>query len=101
MTSHKEFTMTSKSKGIVWFLIIAFAITWSSVLGIYLLGGAPTSTTNVSSASPLVGLLSVLGTFGPAIAAIVVLKWITSEGFKQAGLRFNFRTGWKYYLWAI
>lgn len=97
----KEFTMTSKSNGIVWFLVIAFAITWSSVLGIYLLGGVPDSTTNVSSASPLVGLLSVLGTFGPAIAAFVTLKWITREGFKGAGLRFNFRSGWAYYLWAV
>lgn len=93
--------MTSKSKGIVWFLIFAFAITWSSVLGIYLLGGVPTSTTNLSSASPLVGLLSVLGTFGPAIGAFVTLKWITREGFKDAGLRFNFRSGWAYYLWAV
>jgi uncharacterized protein len=93
--------MNSKSKGPIWYLVIAFAITWSSVLGIYLLGGVPTSTTNVPSVDPLVGLLSMLGTFGPAIAAFVVLKWITSEGFKDAGLRFNFRTGWAYYLWAV
>jgi uncharacterized protein len=93
--------MNSKSKGPIWYLVIAFAITWSSVLGIYLLGGVPTSTTNVPSVDPLVGLLSMLGTFGPAIAAFVVLKWITREGFKDAGLRFNFRTGWAYYLWAV
>lgn len=93
--------MTNKSKGLSWYLALAFAITWSSVLGIYLLGGAPTSITIVPSAGPLVGLLMILATFGPAIAAFVTLKWITREGFKDAGLRFNFRTGWSYYLWAV
>jgi len=93
--------MTNKSKDIAWYLALAFAITWSSILGIYLLGGAPTSITTMPSAAPLVGLLMILGTFGPAIAAFVTLKWITREGFKDAGLRFNFRTGWSYYLWAV
>jgi len=93
--------MNNKSKGLIWYLVIAFAITWSSVLGIYLLGGAPTSIANVPSAGPLVGLLMMLATFGPAIAAFVALKWVTREGFKDAGLRFNFRTGWSYYLWAV
>ena len=97
----KEFAMNNKSKGLIWYLVIAFAITWSSVLGIYLLGGAPTSIANVPSAGPLVGLLMMLATFGPAIAAFVTLKWITREGFKDAGLRFNFRAGWAYYLWAV
>ncbi len=93
--------MNNKSKGLIWYLVIAFAITWSSVLGIYLLGGVPTSIANVPSAGPLVGLLMMLATFGPAIAAFVTLKWITREGFKNAGLRFNFRTGWSTYLWAV
>jgi membrane protease YdiL (CAAX protease family) len=43
----------------------------------------------------------MLATFGPAVAAFVVLKWITREGFKDAGLRVNFRAGWAYYLWAV
>ena len=93
--------MNNKNKGLIWYLVIAFAITWGSVLGIYLLGGAPTSIANVPSAGPLVGLLMMLATFGPAFAAFVTLKWITREGFKDAGLRFNFRTGWAYYLWAV
>jgi len=66
--------MNNKSKGLVWYLVIAFAITWSSVLGIHLLGGAPTSIESVPSAGPLVGLLSMLGIFGPAIGAFVTLK---------------------------
>jgi membrane protease YdiL (CAAX protease family) len=51
--------------------------------------------------NPLSGLLSLLATFGPAIGAIVVLKWITREGFKDAGLRLNLGAGWKYYLCAV
>ena len=54
--------MTNKSKDIAWYLALAFAITWSSILGIYLLGGAPTSITTMPSAAPLVGLLMILGT---------------------------------------
>ncbi|MBM3143436.1 MAG: CPBP family intramembrane metalloprotease [Chloroflexi bacterium] len=101
MTTEKEFTINNKTKGILWYLVIAFAITWSSVLGIYLLGGVSSSALDVTSASPLVGLLGMLGTFGPAIAAFVVRKWITREGFKDAGLRLHFRAGWTIYLWAV
>ena len=43
----------------------------------------------------------MLGSFGPAIAATIVRKWITREGYKDAGLRLNLRTGWKYYLFAF
>jgi membrane protease YdiL (CAAX protease family) len=92
--------MANRSKGITWFVVISFAITWGSVLGIYLLR---TSLPDPSEAlpNPLLGLLSILGTFGPAIAAIVVRKWITREGFKDAGLHLNLRAGWKYYLCAL
>jgi len=93
--------MTNNDKGIVWYLLIAFAITWSSVLGIYLLGEVPSSASNVPSANPLIVLLSMSGTFGPAIGAFVTLKWITREGFREAGLGFNFRMGWPYYIWAV
>ena len=97
----KEFTMKCNTKGIIWFLVIAFAITWASILAIYLLGDVPSSGTGEVSSNPMVGLLSMLGTFGPAIAAFVVRKWVSCEGFKDAGLRFNFRAGWSYYIWAV
>lgn len=97
----KEFTMTNKSKGLIWYLAIAFAITWGSVFAIYLTGGVPSPDMSEGLPNPLVGLLSMLATFEPAIAAIVILKWITREGFKDAGLHFNFRAGWPYYLWAV
>jgi len=93
--------MKSNTKGLIWFLVIAFAITWVSILAIYLIGNVPTSGTGKVSSNPMVGLLSMLGTFGPAIAAFVVRKWVTREGFKDAGLHFNFRVGWSYYVWAV
>ena len=93
--------MTNQIKGILWYLVIAFVISWISILGIYLLGGTATSNTSMPTTNPLIGILSMLGTFGPAIGAFVTLKWITREGFKEAGLRFNFRAGWPYYLWAV
>jgi len=91
--------MADRRKGITWFLVIAFAITWGSILVIYLLG-IPTPESSQEITNPLLGLLSMLGTFGPAIAAFVVRKWITREGFKDAGLRLNLKAGWKYYLCA-
>lgn len=92
--------MKSNPKGLIWFLAIAFAITWVSIFAIYLID-APSSGTSAGLLNPMDGLLRILGTFGPAIAAFVTLKWITREGFKDAGLRFNFRAGWSYYLWAV
>jgi membrane protease YdiL (CAAX protease family) len=41
----------------------------------------------------------LLGSFGPAVACIVVRKWVTHEGFSDAGLWIN-RTKWRYYLIA-
>jgi len=92
--------MAERSKGILWFVVLAFAISWVAILGIYLLGGTSPAA-GETLPNPLVGLLSMLGTFGPAIAAIVVRKWITREGFKDAGLRLNLKAGWKYYLVAF
>ncbi len=36
----------------------------------------------------------------PAMAAIIVRKWVTHEGFSDAGLQLNFRKNWKYYVFA-
>jgi membrane protease YdiL (CAAX protease family) len=38
--------------------------------------------------------------FAPALAAIVVRKWVTREGFGDAGLKLNLRHKWPYYLFA-
>ena len=36
----------------------------------------------------------------PAIAAIIVRKWVTNEGFADAGLRPNIKSSWWYYICA-
>jgi hypothetical protein len=41
-----------------------------------------------------------LGAFSPALAALVVRRWITREGFVDAGLGLDLRQGWPYYLFG-
>jgi membrane protease YdiL (CAAX protease family) len=42
----------------------------------------------------------VAGSFSPAIAAVVVRRWVTGEGFAHAGLRPRLRLAARYYLFA-
>ncbi|RLU86934.1 CPBP family intramembrane metalloprotease [Streptomyces griseocarneus] len=80
----------SRTKGLVWFLVIAFGGSWAWILGGYFVLG-------LSMVNPLAQL-----PFGvmPALAAIVVRRWITREGFADAGLALRFRRAWPYYLAA-
>jgi len=50
--------------------------------------------------NPLFQFFALPGTFSPAIAAFIVRKWVTHEGFGDAGLRSNLKTKWRYYLVA-
>jgi uncharacterized protein len=54
----------------------------------------------VSATSPQFQYVAIPGAFAPAIAAIVVRKWVTGEGFADAGLRLKLRRGWPYYLFG-
>lgn len=78
-------------RGIVWFLAIAFGLAWIS-WEIAIQSG-------VSVLSWQFQFFALPGAFAPAIAAFIVRKWITREGFGDAGLRINLRH-WKYYLLA-
>jgi membrane protease YdiL (CAAX protease family) len=49
--------------------------------------------------NPLFKIALLPGAFAPAIAAFIVRKWITREGFADAGLRPNLRK-WPYYIVA-
>ena len=74
-----------RRKGIIAFLAITFGLTWIPFLGIPLgLGSFGT----------------ILMPFAPAIACFVVRKWVTREGFGDAGLRLNLRH-WPLYLLAL
>lgn len=78
-------------KGIVWFLVISFVPAW------IMWEIAIQSGINVLSWEMQPFLIP--GAFCPALAAFVVRKWITREGFTDAGLRPMPRQ-WRYYLFA-
>jgi uncharacterized protein len=84
--------MYNHKKGIIVFLLLAFGIAWGS-WAVPLLAGL----------RPADGILFTLaiapGAFAPALAAIIVRKWVTREGFGDAGLKPNLRK-WPYYLFA-
>jgi len=83
--------MDTKTKGIVSFLVIAFGLAWILWEIPFLIGLSPRR--------PLFQLALLPGGFAPAVAALVVRKWITREGFADAGLALNLRQ-WPYYLCA-
>jgi uncharacterized protein len=83
--------MNARTKGIVWYLIIAFGLAWSTWELAIRLG--------VSVLSWQFTICAIPGAFAPAIAAVIVRKWITREGFADAGLSLQVRS-WRYYLFA-
>jgi len=83
--------MSSKTKGVVVYLLLAFGLAWA-FWAIPLLKG-------LSPRSPVFQLACLPGGLAPAVAALVVRRWITREGFADAGLRLNLRA-WRYYLFA-
>jgi len=80
-------------KGVIAYLLIAFGMAWACWEVPIRLG--------ISISNALFFKTALLvGAFAPAIAAFVVRKWITREGFADAGLRLNLRK-WPYYLVAL
>jgi len=86
--------MSTNTKGVAVFLVLAFGIAWL-LWEIPLWLGVPFGGNAYQ-------LAVVPGAFAPAIAAIIVRKWVTREGFADAGLRLNLRK-WPYYVaaWLI
>lgn len=83
--------LTRRRQGVPWFLVLAFAGAWLPWAGVHALGG--------SLDDPLVQLATAA--FVPAIAACIVRKWITREGFADSGLRLRLRRSWPYCLAAV
>jgi len=77
------------AKGVISFLLLAFGLAWISWEIPIRLGVLPHN--------PLFQVAALPGGFAPAIAAIIVRRWITHEGFADAGLRPHLRK-WPYYL---
>lgn len=93
--------MNSKVKGIIVYLVLAFSIAWVP-LAVQWGFGLRGPSEDATFGDYVVFLLITLPTsFGPAIGALVVRKWVTREGFADAGLSLNLRQGWKYYLFAL
>ncbi len=82
--------MSKRTKGIVAYLAIAFGLAWLLWELLLRLGGY--------EGTSLFQIAIIPGAFAPAIAAIVVRKWVTGEGFGDAALSPHFRKNWKYYL---
>ncbi len=93
--------MSKNTKGIIVFLLIAFAIAWLDLLAIGLVGWESPESAEPAQPDPLLVLLGLPVTFAPAIAAFVVRKWVTREGFADAGLKLNLRKRWRHYLVAL
>jgi membrane protease YdiL (CAAX protease family) len=68
--------MNGRTKGIVAYILIAFVMAW-------ILWEVPIRL-GLSLQSPLTQLVILPGAFSPAVAALVVRKWITGEGFADA-----------------
>ena len=82
----------SSRRAVLVFLLIAFGGAWGTWAIAWRLG--------VLNTGPVGQVVVALGAFSPALAAFVVRKWITREGFADAGLRLPPRGKWPYLLLA-
>ena len=78
-------------RGVVAFILIAFGIAW--------LNWEAVLRSGIAVDNALFKILAMPGAFAPAIAALVVRRWITREGFGDAGLAIDI-SKWPYYLVA-
>jgi membrane protease YdiL (CAAX protease family) len=81
-------TRGTSIKGVVAYLVLTFGLAWGSWALLL-----PASATDLR----LFELCALPGAFAPAIASFVVRKWITREGFGDAGLGLHLRY-WRFYL---
>jgi hypothetical protein len=79
-----------RSRGIVGYLTLSFGPAW--------LAWAAVGAMGHSLDDPLIQLLTAA--FMPALAATIVRRWITREGFADAGLRLRLRQHWRTYVLA-
>jgi len=82
---------------IVIFLGFAFGIAWIAGLVIYLTGGLVNSPQLVPGLSLALVLMATVYMWAPAMGNILT-RLITREGWKDVGLRPNFKKGWRYWL---
>jgi membrane protease YdiL (CAAX protease family) len=86
--------MALKTKGVLTFLLISFGLNWGAILVAHFV-------LDLSIGDPQVQILIAIPTaFSPAIAAVIVRRWVTREGFRDAGLKPRVRAAAFYYLLA-
>jgi len=85
------------TRRIILFLGFAFGIAWLTGLVIYLTGGLTNSPQIIPGVSLAVILLATFYMWAPALGNILT-RLITREGWKEVGLRPNFKKGWPYWL---
>src|SRR5215217_3376059 len=82
--------MTMQTRGVVAYLLLAFGLAWPTIFVARLLLGLSLENS----------LVQIPIAFSPAFAAVIVRRWITKEGFADAGNTPHLRSGWAYYLVA-
>jgi uncharacterized protein len=80
------------AKGILVYLAITFGLAWGNWEILWISG--------VSGTNPAFQWLSLPAIFSPALGTFIVRRWVTREGFADAGHRLNLRRHWRYYLFA-
>jgi membrane protease YdiL (CAAX protease family) len=83
--------VSKNTRGVAAYLLLAFLPAWALWEGAIALGFSPGNSLTFQ-------FVALPGAFAPAAAAWVVRRWVTREGFGDAGLRLNLRRGWPYYL---
>jgi membrane protease YdiL (CAAX protease family) len=102
-TENENLSMnTSLDMKRIWlFLGFAFGIAWLTGLVIFLTGGIADSPVLIAGTPVTLALvlLALVYMWAPALGTIFT-RWISAEGWGNAGLRLNFRQGWRFWLAA-
>jgi len=85
------------TRRVVIFLGFAFGIAWLTGLIIYLNGGLINSPQIAPGITLALVLMATVYMWAPALGNILT-RLVTREGWKDMGLRPNFRQGWRYWL---
>lgn len=78
---------SQNKKGVFAYILIVYGLAWALWEAVLL--GLPAD-------SHLFQLAIIPGAMAPAVAVVVVRKWVTREGFADAGLRLHLDR-WRYY----
>lgn len=84
--------MSKPTKGVAVYLLISFGLAW--------LTWGLAWALNIRATDLVFQAVSLPAAFAPAIAAVVVRRWVTHEGFADAGLRPRLRNNWRLYMFA-